>query len=1757
MKKNYLQFLSVLGTWNVERFKGVKIFFLVFLLSSISYSGYSQVIVTPANNTTICAQTAVGGGAPACTTLGVIAITETNTFDLSISPSDQLVLTPPAGWVFCTSTPPVVSWNLLGDIVTITTIPPITSTSLTLNINVNAQSTLDQIKITGLMVQPSSTSAPAGSITASTSTGMSTGITVGVTDFGDLAIIPAPITGIVLLHSLCVGDTMVLSDATPGGVWTSSSSAIVVTPGGDVAAVHPGGSATVTYTVGGCYQTFGAIATLRSPGPILGLHDVCAWFPRFYIHDADSPGVWSTGAFGANVLAVPSIYPLAFETGTGYVEINAPGIDTIKFTDFVTGCTVTDTFTVWPLPTPIVGNDTVCQGSTILLSDAFAGGVWSSLNTLIATVGSGSGFVTGVNPGTATISYTLPTGCGLDTTVYVNPIPKIITGSAFACLGATTILSDSTAGGTWSVSNTNVSIVPSGNTVAVTGLVPGGVSTITYTLSTGCYVTLDVTVNPVPSAIIPLGTLEECQGDSTIALTDPSGGGDWSSANTSIATVDDFTGFVYGVSGGTDVISYAFPTGCYATITVTIDPSPAPITGPDSLCVGKIIVLSDATPSGLVPTAWTSSTTTVATIDPAGFVFGVGPGTSTITYTLPTGCFVTFVVTVNPLPAPITGPSVLCVGSSITLSDASAPGGYFTSSNTAVATIDSFTGVVNGLTIGSTTITYTLFAGGCSGSSGFTVTVTPDPTPISGPDSVCIGQTITLSDGISGGAWISGTTMVATIGSSSGVVTGMSVGTSIITYFLGTCPAYDTVTVLDLAPITGPDSVCQGSTITLNDATLTPGTWSSSNTSVATIDPVTGVVTGVLGLGVTTISYTLVNGCVATYSVTVDPFANISYTADTMCLNQSLVFCDAVPGGVWSSTNTSIAIVGSAFGGSCDTIYGVGSGTVIISYTLAAGGCVAIHPVQVDSLPRPLFIPPLCEGSSEVISDPFTSGTFTHSFPSIDTIAPFGGSGFDLTITGLAGGLDTLTFTIPAGGCSVKDTFRVYPIDPISGNMVVCVGNTTTLTDTTTGGTWVSLNPGVGTIDPASGLFIGISAGTATVSYTMGSGCTVTAVVTVNPLPGPIYGPDSVCVGATVTLNDTLPRGGFWLSGSPGIGNIDIITGIVTGVTAGTTTITYTITGTGCKITTVVTVNATPLPITADPLGVCLNFTTLMTDPSPGGVWSNADTFISRIGLTGIDSGIAPGIDTIFYTYPITGCFVYEQIVVHAPPVVTVTAAPPGTICIGQSTILTATGATDGGIPGSYEWLPPAYALSSTTTPVTVASPTVTTTYTVVGTTTYGCRDTASVIVLVDTFLIHLKITGRPAICIGDTDMLTATGNPNALFAWNPITNLSCTICDTTIAAPVTTTTYEATAIDALGCKDSAAFTVIVMPLPTLSVIAEPNTFPITLCRGTPLQLVAKGAWSYVWTPNLFLSCDSCANPVATDTFNMVYELTGYTEFGCVDSMPVRVSVLDTNYNIVGHDTDICFGTTAQLFSFSHSVNGNLDEPTYLWSPPDGLSDPFISNPTASPAATTVYTLVITENACFRDTAYVRVGVQPYPIINLSPPSETVNAGTPVQLVAEVLNTPVQSYAWSPADGLSCDTCFNPRATPLQNTKYTVIVTSIYHCASQDTVSLFVSCNSAGQVFIPNTFTPNGDGVNDRFFISAIGLQKIVYMRVYNRWGQLIFEADNIAPNNPAAGWDGTFKGQVLEPDVFMYEVSAICELGAPFKYKGDVSIVR
>jgi len=670
-------------------------------------------------------------------------------------------------------------------------------------------------------------------------------------------------------------------------------------------------------------------------------------------------------------------------------------------------------------------------------------------------------------------------------------------------------------------------------------------------------------------------------------------------------------------------------------------------------------------------------------------------------------------------------------------------------------------------------------------------------------------------------------------------------------------------------------------------------------------------------------------------------------------------------------------------------------------------------------------------------------------------------------------------------------------------------------------------------------------------------------VVKVDSIPS-IHGLRHVCAGSSIVDTGFQSGGTFTRLNTHAsftqatVGGFTIAT--ITGNTVGLDTIVYTL-PTGCDSYAVIRIDSTPNPIVGDSF-ICLGRTKVLTDGTIGGKWFASDTSVTPIdSLTGIFRGDSLYHDTIFYKLPVTGCNAFLVVTVEPIPTIIDSQSHHTWICIGASDTLYARGAG----PGSHYTWAPSFGLTTTTGTYggdgmyIVVSPTLTTTYTVTGTSRWGCDSTDTITVLVDSTFLHIRVTGRDSICRGDSDLIIAYGRDSTYFDWHPHNGLNHTIGDTIVARPDTTTTYTGIAIDDIGCKDSVVFTVTVNPLPIIQV--TPN--PAVLCYGTPLQLFAtttntdNTTTKFAWSPDLFISNDSVYNPIVVDTANLVYRVIATTKFGCYDSFKVKVSVLDTNVNSIVADTNICIGGSAQLLAFSHSVNGNLDVPTFTWSPPDYLNNPFIWDPVATPPQTITYHVHVHENACFDTTMSVTVFVQPYPQITITPGNENIIAGTPTQLTAIVENTPVLYYAWTNGSTLSCDSCLNPVAIPTVNTTYVVTVSSIYHCVSEDSVRLTMSCDQS-QVFIPNTFTPNGDGVNDRFFVSGKGLTLITLLQVYNRWGELMYEVHNVQPNDPGYGWDGTYKGLVLEPDVFVYIVHAKCELGGPdFKFKGDISLVR
>jgi uncharacterized protein YjdB len=817
-------------------------------------------------------------------------------------------------------------------------------------------------------------------------------------------------------------------------------------------------------------------------GAITGPLSLCAG-SAVALSDTSAGGTWSSG--NTLIATVGSTGIVTGITGTGTSMI------TYKVGIYSAFATVT----VNALPPAInpPGPTNICAGSFLVLSDATGGGAWSSSSTTVATIDA-FGNTNGVSAGTSVITYTA-SGCNAFKTVTVNTAPGPITGSTLVCAGLTTALSDA-GGGTWTSSNTTVATVVPGSGV-VTG-VSTGTANITYSLGGSCTATITVTVGTSPGAIT--GNMSVCAG-STATLSD-GGAGTWSSSNTSVAAIGIATGVMTGLIQGTSTITYTLGAGCSATSVATINPLPSVITGAANVCAGSTTTLSDAG-AGI----WSSANTSVATVS-GPIVTGATAGTATISYTLGTGCAATTVVTVSVSPAAITGSPNLCVGLTTNLTDVTGSGAW-TSSNTSIATVGG-TGIVNGVIPGAATITYALLDG-CSAVAN--VVVRPVPAAITGSAVLCTGTTTTLSDAVGGGVWSSGSTAVATIGTT-GIVTGVALGTANIVYTMGAaCAATKTVTIsTGPAPITGATTICTTTMSALSDATAL-GTWSSSNTSIASVSGL-GSVTGVT-TGIATISYSIGAGCATTTGVTIINASSAPITgAAAVCVGQTAVLTDATTGGAWNSGATGIATVSGT-----GIVTGASAGPVTISYsaTNMCGTAIVTKAMTVNALPVVAAItgtPNVCVGSTVALSDVTPSGVWSSGATTVATVSPSG------VVTGVAIGLAAISYTVTnIAGCvaNAVSTITVnLSAPPITGTASVCQGLTTNLSDLTGGGVWSSSNTAIATIGASSGIVTALLPGVPVISYLV-AGCMATTTVTVNSLPTvySVIGGGSYCAGGT------------------------------------------------------------------------------------------------------------------------------------------------------------------------------------------------------------------------------------------------------------------------------------------------------------------------------------------------------------------------------------------------------------------------------------------------------------------------------------------------------------------------------------------------------------------------------------------------------------------------------------------------------------------
>jgi gliding motility-associated-like protein len=350
---------------------------------------------------------------------------------------------------------------------------------------------------------------------------------------------------------------------------------------------------------------------------------------------------------------------------------------------------------------------------------------------------------------------------------------------------------------------------------------------------------------------------------------------------------------------------------------------------------------------------------------------------------------------------------------------------------------------------------------------------------------------------------------------------------------------------------------------------------------------------------------------------------------------------------------------------------------------------------------------------------------------------------------------------------------------------------------------------------------------------------------------------------------------------------------------------------------------------------------------------------------------------------------------------------------------------------------------------------------------------------------------------------------------------------------------YTVLATDANGCQNTAA--AMIAELPSPEVVA---TGAATICQGGRVPLSVTGAKSYIWSPATSLSCDNCNNPIAAPANTITYIVVGIDSNNCSDTEKLTVTVIPRVPVSVGPDIDVCIGDPVQL-----QAHGGV---AYIWSPEAGLNNSSISNPVSGTDTSITYKVVITENECFKDTLYQRVRVHKRPTVYLGPDKKGIPGAT-IQLHADTTNT--IGIAWKPADHLSCDDCYDPVATLYKTITYKATVSSGV-CEASDEIRIVVGCDDE-LFFIPNTFTPNGDGNNDRFWPIAEGVNQIDRFVIYDRWGEPVFTANRFPPNDPAYGWDGTYKGAELKPDVYVYYLESRCGNGEKIFLKGDISLIR
>lgn len=466
-----------------------------------------------------------------------------------------------------------------------------------------------------------------------------------------------------------------------------------------------------------------------------------------------------------------------------------------------------------------------------------------------------------------------------------------------------------------------------------------------------------------------------------------------------------------------------------------------------------------------------------------------------------------------------------------------------------------------------------------------------------------------------------------------------------------------------------------------------------------------------------------------------------------------------------------------------------------------------------------------------------------------------------------------------------------------------------------------------------------------------------------------------------------------------------------------------------------------------------------------------------------------------------------------------------------------------GPIGTSFNWSP-STGIFSPSQAITLAHPSATTSYILGGTDGNGCYNQDTMLLTVHPAAVA-EAGPNTEMCIGGSVQLDGSGG--VIYDWSPGIVVSDSTLEDPTGFPGIDTRMILRVFDANGCTNIDSTFITVHPLPTVTTSLSDTI----MCDGDTIQLTAFGGVQYEWAPanlvNPLISQTTNAFPLVPTTFTV-----GVTDInGCYDTGEIFV---DIHPDILPNPTGlnfICPEDTTVLEAF----NGEFG---YVWEPANEIIGSNTNNSiVVSPDVTQPYSVTIIDvNTCSYTQEFL-LNVYPRAEANISLSiisqlgerrifQNGIVKGETHQFTA----TGGISYEWSPSFGLSDTTIFNPFVSPDTTTLYSLFIVNENGCEAITEFELLVINKTF--IYVPTAFSPNGDGEHDFFRVYQRNEFDFGSLRIFNRWGNLVFEGQSIEDT-----WNGTVNGETCPVGVYPYVITGTDWKGEPFLKAGNITIIR